>query len=405
MKYAVKDIFAKRRFGLFVHWGLYSIPAWHEQVIWRSKIKRSEYEKLTAEFNPDRFDPFEWIETCRSAGMEYICFTSKHHDGFCMWDTKHTDYNIMNTPYGRDVLKELSLACERENMPLSIYYSLPDWHHPNYPNRGRSHEMFGPRPGDCPNPKKYLNFVRNQVEELCQNYGKIYQFFWDVNTAGFEDESLNQMIRKLQPGIYINDRGPGKGDYNTPERHVPEGRVFNTRVEACQSLGRESWGYKSDEDYYSTKHILQSFDRILAMGGNYLLNVGPKPDGSIPHTSINMLKNIGKWYNTVFEAFENTYPASYLTKNMDVLITKQVNTLYVHLVKDPSINRIILEPIDIAPKKVVLLNDGRELDYVIDVTPWHYKEIPYLRIRNIPVDEFTDTVMVIKIVFDDDVND
>ena len=337
--------------------------------------------------------------------MEYICFTTKHHDGFCMWDTAFTDYNIMNTSYGKDILGQLAEACQRRNMALSLYYSIVDWHHPNYPNMGRSHEMFGPRKGDSPDAKKYLEFVKNQVRELCTKYGKIYQFFWDLNSGNFVDESINDMIRSLQPGILINDRGPGPGDYSTPERHVPEGRAFLKPTEACQALGRESWGYKEDEDYYSCVHIMRSIDKILAMGGNYLLNVGPRADGTISPENIKMLRKIGNWYKTVFEAFDDTYPASYLTTNDDVLLTKRDNTVYVHLWKEPEVNRVILKPLDILPKRAILLNNGQELECRVDVTPWLWKEKPYLRIRNIPVDEMTDTVLVIKLEFDESINE
>jgi len=213
------------------------------------------------------------------------------------------------------------------------------------------------------------------------------------------------MIRSLQPGILINDRGPGPGDYSTPERHVPEGRAFLKPTEACQALGRESWGYKEDEDYYSCVHIMRSIDKILAMGGNYLLNVGPRADGTISPENIKMLRKIGNWYKTVFEAFDDTYPASYLTTNDDVLLTKRDNTVYVHLWKEPEVNRVILKPLDILPKRAILLNNGQELECRVDVTPWLWKEKPYLRIRNIPVDEMTDTVLVIKLEFDESINE
>jgi alpha-L-fucosidase len=412
-----RDCFFERRFGLFVHWGLYSVPAWHEQLLWRGKAKRKDYEQLIHEFDPLNFDPDKWIDLAEEAGMQYICFTTKHHDGFCMWDTDYTDYKITNTPYGKDVLDLLAEACQRRNFHLSLYYSCPDWHHPNYPNIGRDHEMFGPRKGDEHDIEKYYDYVRKQVYELCTKYGKIYQFFWDVNVAQYYDPSINEMIRSLQPGILINDRGPGKGDYNTPERHVPQGKQFNTPTEACQALGRESWGFKVDEDYYSHKHIMQSIDKILAMGGNYLLNVGPKADGTIPEENVKALKTIGNWYKSIKEAFEGTYPASDLVANEaistdfskierdDVLITKKDNTLYVHLYKDPQANSVILRPLDIMPDKATLLNDGRELEARVDITPWLWKEKPYLRIRNLPVNEFTDSVMIIKLEFNERLNE
>ena len=124
----------KRSYGLFIHWGLYAIPAWHEQDQWRRGIKRSEYEKLQMKFNPTKFDPDQWIDMAQNAGMSHICITSKHHDGFCLWDTKYTDYNVMNSPYGKDIIGQLANACAKRDFPLGIYYSIVDWHHPNYPN-------------------------------------------------------------------------------------------------------------------------------------------------------------------------------------------------------------------------------------------------------------------------------
>jgi len=195
-----RDWFFEKRFGMFVHWGLYALPAWHEQILWRSDYKRSDYEKLAGEFNPVNFDPDAWLDAAEAAGMEYLCFTTKHHDGFCMWDTKQTDYRITNTPYSRDVLAMLAEACERRGILLCLYYSLPDWHHPNYPNQGRHHEMFGPRPGDEPDGAKYLEYVREQVRELVTGYGPIHAFFWDVNVAEFHDPTLNA-LRSSTTGV------------------------------------------------------------------------------------------------------------------------------------------------------------------------------------------------------------
>lgn len=399
-----RDRFFEKRFGMFIHWGLYSIPAWHEQIIWRSRMPRRDYEKLASQFNPEKFDPDAWLDLAEKAGMEYICFTTKHHDGFCMWDTQHTKYNITNTPYGRDILGILAEACKRRGILLSLYYSLPDWHHPNYPNQGRHHEMFGPRAGDEPDGQRYLQFVRNQVRELCTNYGPIYQFFWDVNVAEFYDPGINDMIRTLQPGILINDRGPGSGDYFTPERDVPEGREFQKPTEACQALGSESWGYKEDEDYHSDKFIMQSIDKILAMGGNYLLNAGPKADGTFCDENVSSLFRIGKWYSCIKESIIDTVPASAMIDTEDVLLTRKGNCIYAHLYKDPVKSSIVLKPLDILPAKAVLLNNGTELEACVDITPALWREKPYLRIRNLPINDCSDTVMVVKLIFAETVN-
>ena len=402
-----RDWFFEKRFGMFVHWGLYALPAWHEQILWRGEITRREYETLPGQFNPVSYDPERWLDAAESAGMEYLCFTKKHHDGFCMWDTQETDYNVMNTPYGRDVLAMLADACERRGILLCLYYSLPDWHHRNYPNQGRHHEMFGPRPGDEPDAGAYLEFVRRQVRELLTGYGPIHAFFWDVNVAELHDPSINDMIRELQPQALINDRGPGPGDYSTPERHVPPGHGFAAPTEACQSMGRESWGYRADEDYYSRLFLMQSVDRILAMGGNYLLNVGPMADGTLPKECVDGLERIGRWYEKVSESFRGTVPASHmltatethLFRYDDVLLTRRDNTFYVHAPAALHTGGIVLDGLDHEPESVVLLNDGRRLDWTIDVIPWRWKQRPCLRLRNLPVDEISDEVLVARIEF------
>lgn len=410
-----RDIFFQRRLGMFVHWGLYAIPAWHEQILWRKGLKRKDYEQLIHQFNPTRFDPDAWIELAQAAGMQYLCFTAKHHDGFCMWNTRQTDYNVMNTPYGKDVLKQLAEACRRRGFPLSLYYSCPDWHHPRYPNQGRHHELFGPRPGDKPDIRQYYEYVKAQVRELCSEYGPIYQFFWDVNVAEYEEPEIHDMIRSLQPGILINDRGPGPGDYSTPERHVPEGGAFARPTEACQSLGRESWGYKEDEDYYSDKFLMQSIDKILAMGGNYLLNAGPKADGSIDGHNVQALQRLGRWYSQAREAFEGAEPASYMIRNEDsgadgtpvgaqrdkVLLTRKGNTLYVHLCHDLQTSSVLLRPLDIQPVRATLLHTGEPLEAKVELVPTYWREKPYLRIRNIPVNEHQGQVLILKLEFDD----
>jgi len=158
-----RDWFFENRFGLFLHWGSYAIPAWHEQHQWRARVPRSEYVKLAERWNPRKYDPDRWLDLMQDAGMKYVCITTKHHDGFCLWDTKETRFNTMNTPYKRDILGMLADACHRRRVPLCLYYSIADWNHPNYPNQGRHHELAGPEPGDQPDWDKYLEFLKAQV--------------------------------------------------------------------------------------------------------------------------------------------------------------------------------------------------------------------------------------------------
>ena len=399
-----RDWFFEKRFGMFIHWGIYSLTEWHEQALWRLEMDESEYESLMHKFNPTEFNPDLWIDAAESAGMEFICFTAKHHDGFCMWDTKYTDYKVTNTPYKKDVVKMLSDACAKRGMGFGIYYSLPDWHHPNYPNIGRHHELFWPKATIEINEDKYLEYVQNQVRELCENYGEINQFFWDVNVAEFYKPEINDMIRKLQPSVIINDRGPSIGDYTTPEREIPSCGSFKTPVMAVNSGGRESWGYRKDEDYYTPKFLMQSIGKILAMGGDYMLNIGPMPNGMIDEKSLDILDRVGEWYKIVRQAFKDTYSVNHLfdsslIENDDIFFTAKDNSIYIYILKDLPANGLSLHPFDKKPKKTILLNNNHELEIAVDLIPTQYKNKPSLRIMNIPADSFCGEPMIIRMDF------
>ena len=392
------------KFGMFVHWGIYSLTGYHEQVRWRFFTPRAEYRKLMNEFNPVKYDPDEWVRLAKDAGMEYICFTTKHHDGFCMFDTKYTDFNIMNTPYHRDVLKELSEACARGGLALSLYYSNPDWDYKYGYNSHSSHQM--PEKGDVEDIEKLKEFQKNQIRELLTNYGKIYTFFWDIPT-NISDPLMNEFIRSLQPDILIDDRGWGdKGDFSTPERFVPDGHKFERMTEACQSVGEQSWGYCADEDYFTNRYLTASIDKIRAMDGSYLLNVGPMPDGRIPERSAEIVRRVGKWYNSVKEAFD---AEPYLLENRALVCTKRGSTLYVHIPDGLNARGLTLKPIDVLPKSVTLLNDGRSLKYSITTRPedkdWSAPDNilrrQTLHIFDMPADEFADETMVLRIELDE----
>lgn len=399
-----RDWFFQKRFGMFVHWGIYAIPAWHEQHQWRARVPRTEYVKLTEQWNPVKFDPNAWLDLLEQAGMKYLCLTTKHHDGFCLWDTKQTTFNTMRTPYRRDIVRMVADACHRRGIPLCLYYSIADWNHPNYPNQGRHHEL-PPQPGDQPDWDKYLDFLKAQVRELCTNYGEIHGFWWDMNVPKHVDRSINAMIRQLQPKAVINNRGFDEGDFGTPERDydaaAAEAAAFDRPTEACQSVGMESWGYRKDEDYYTDRHLLRSIDRYLARGANYLLNVGPTAEGVIPETAADILRRIGKWYAAVRESLEGVELCSHLTANRNVLLTGRERTLYVHLHKDPQGDAVKLRPIAAAPARAVLLNDGRPVEWSIEMAPSdHAEQRGYLRLRRLPVNELSNTVPVVRLDFD-----
>lgn len=399
-----RDWFFDARFGMFIHWGLYAIPAWHEQYQWRARVPRKEYEKLARQWNPVKFDPDHFLDLAEMAGMKYVCLTTKHHDGFCLWDTKQTAYNTMNTPYKKDILKILADACHKRGIPLCLYYSVVDWHQPNYPNQGRSHELAGPVEGDNPDFEKYMAFLKAQVKELCTNYGEIHGFWWDMNVTGHKDTSINAMIRKLQPKAVINNRGFDPGDFGTPERDYTASAAdvaFTAPTEACQSVGMESWGYKKDEDYYTAKYLEQSIDRYFTRGANYLLNIGPTAEGLIPKQSAELLKQIGQWYKPVKESFDKVTLATGLIANKNLQLTKRDRTLYIHFINDIPGDGIKLKPVNRMPKSAVWLHNGKPIDCVVNLSPSdHLEQQPYLRLRNLPVPGMQDNVMIAKLEFD-----
>jgi alpha-L-fucosidase len=288
---------------------------------------------------------------------------------------------------------------------LSLYYSIADWNHPNYPNQGRHHELAGPEEGDRPDWDLYMDFLKSQVRELCSNYGKIHGFWWDMNVPVYRDTSINDMIRTLQPSAVINNRGFDEGDFGTPERDydaaAAEARAFERPTEACQSVGMESWGYKKDEDYYTDRHLSGSIDRYLARDANYLLNVGPTGEGLIPEKSQAIIKRLGKWFSSVKESFEDVQSASQLISSRDALVTSRGSTIYIHFHKGVTSNGFKLKPFNVLPKKAILLNDNRSVDCVVNLCPSdHLEQKPYLRIRNLPANEMANTVMVIKLEFE-----
>ncbi|MBL9190968.1 MAG: alpha-L-fucosidase [Opitutaceae bacterium] len=399
-----RDWWFQRRYGLFVHWGLYAIEGWHEQDQWRRRIPRAEYSKLAARWNPTQFNPDAWLDVAERNGMGYLCFTTKHHDGFCLFASRHTDFHCGNTPYAGDLLKKLAESCHRRKFPLCLYYSIADWHHPNYPNQGRHHEL-PPQPGDRPDLAQYTEYVRAQVRELMTNYGPIHGFWWDMNVDQRVDPSINALIRELQPAAVINDRGYDRGDFGTPERdYSKEGAVllsFAQRTEACQSIGMESWGWRKDEDYYTDRHLQRSIARYLARDANYLLNVGPLPDGTLPEVAVRFLDRTGAWYRRVREALEGNRPASHLTSNRDVLLTRRDHTLYVLLTADPRGDAVKLKPLAHLPRRATLLNTGEPVRCSIDLVPTeHGDQGRYLRLTALPVNEHANTVLVAKLEFD-----
>lgn len=398
----------ENKLGMFIHWGLYAQIGLHEQAIARYDLNREAYEALQHSFNPQQYDPEQWVLLAKESGMKYICFTTKHHDGFCMWDTKYSDYNIMNTPYGKDVLKMLADACHKHGMLLSLYYSNPDWHHEYGYNPASSHQWRSAQT-ESVNTELYREYIKNQVTELLTNYGPIYTFFWDIPPK-IEDPSMNQLVRRLQPGIYINNRGWDEGDFSTPEREykTPEGTRFTRMTEACNSVGRQSWGYRENEDFYSIRHLTTSIDRIMSMGGSYLLNVGPSAKGEITPEYAERIRKVGNWYRRMEGCLECTEEDtfSYESRNNRCIANKKNGKTYLHFYEGLISSAVALKNYPNLPRRVRLMNTGKDLEFKIEVLPEAYNgktgraEVEFLHITGIPIDDLLAEPIVLEIQWD-----
>lgn len=389
-----RDWFFEKRFGMMVCWGIYAGKTIGEQGAWRQGML--DYEKLADEFNPVEFDPEKWIDAAEDAGMEYLVFIAKHHDGFCLWDTAETDFNIMNTPYGKDALATLSDVCHKRDFPLVIYYSCVDWHHPEYPNIGRTHELFQSMTPGAYNYEKYIEYLKRQVIELCSNYGEIHGFWWDINQVLHHDPSINDMIRELQPQAVINNRGYDVGDFNTPERFNPGVPAFSLPTEVCQSVGQKAWGYSENEDYFSDKHLMFSIDYNLSKGGNFVLNVAPNELGEIPETQHDILRNIGKWFKKISDSQYGARPVLNLVEDENIAVTAKGNSLYIHC-HNLTCTAVDLRQLAALPLKAILLNTGEKLDFDLARMGNFWYKPEFLRIRHIPVNKLEGEIPVIRL--------
>lgn len=343
------------RFGMFIHWGPVSIKGteigWSRGKEWTIE----EYDGLYRQFNPVKFDALEWVKIAKAAGMKYIVFTSKHHDGFCMWDTKFTDFNIMNSPFKRDVIKELSEACKKEGMALGFYHSTCDWHHPDFPLTSPG----GSVKREVSNLDRYTEYLKNQSVEILKNYGPLLVMWYDVPQQfdSVRGQGVINYIRKVQPDVLVNNRTGAKGDFDTPEQRV--GSFQNTRAwETCMTIGRQ-WAWKPNDEVKSLEQCLHSLIRSAGGDGNLLFNVGPKPDGTIEPLQVERLKEMGKWLEKFGYTIYGTRGGPFKPADWGVS-TRKGNKVYLHILKWSGIEpKIILPDIGIEIKNVMLAGGGK----------------------------------------------
>lgn len=347
------------RFGMFIHWGLYSQLARHEWAMNRERIPIKDYEKLAGTWHPKPNAARKWAWFAKTAGMKYMVMTTKHHEGFCLWDTKQHDYNAFKQRLGRDLVREYVDACREFGLKIGFYYSLMDWHHPDgalcAKNKGAR--------------RRFLDFTQGCVRELMTNYGNIdilwYNMAWPLDTAEkWESYKMNQMARDLQPHIIINNRAYIDEDFGTPEEHIKaekKGRAW----EACMTFNG-AWGYQQApaEDWLSSRKVLDMLRTCTAGEGNLLLNIGPKPDGSVPEEAKQRLFTVGKWLSKYGEAVYGKVDA---VENMEWMLTgwwtRKLNTMYYWCTRWPG-TELAIGGLKSRLKKASFLDTGKKISFI-----------------------------------------
>ena len=373
------------RFGMFIHWGLYAQAARHEWVKKNERISDEDYQKYFEIFNPDLFDPAEWASKAKTAGMKYAVITTKHHEGFNMFDSKYTDYKVTNTPYGKDIIKEWVEAFRAEGLGIGFYYSLIDWHHPEYtidrvhPLSANTQEEYDELNKDR-NMDIYSEYLKNQVREILTNYGKIDILWLDYSFPGkfgkgsddWGSVELMKMVRDLQPGIIVNDRADlkdywGGWDFTTPEQFKvekwPEENGVKIPWETCQTFSG-SWGYYRDElTWKDKKQLLVLLIESVSKGGNLLLNVGPTARGTFDHRADKALAEMGEWmkYNSRSIYGCTQAPEEFVAPGNTILTyNPETNRLYIHLLDYPLQNFLLRDYAD-KIKYAQFLHDASEI--------------------------------------------
>src|SRR5713226_2870722 len=335
------------KFGMFIHWGLYSVVGRHEWVMEMEGIPATEYEQLAKRFNPRPNAAREWARLAKRAGQKYMVMTTKHHEGFCLFDTKTTNYCAPKQGPGRDLVREYVDAARAEGLRVGFYYSLMDWHHPD-----------GAR---CANDeaarRRFVDYIHTHVRELMTNYGKIdilwYDVAWPLDAKGWESEKMNEMVFKLQPDIIVNNRNRLNGDFSTPEQRI-EAAEAGRAWESCMTMN-DSWGYhRTDDAWKSPKQVIRNLITCAHDGGNYLINIGPKPDGSIPEESVQIMSTVGRWMG---RNGGSLYGADVCQprRSRNGSFSRRGNTLYLHVHFWPGGDNLAFAGLRTKVKSVTLL--------------------------------------------------
>ena len=414
--------FVQARFGMFIHWGLYAVPARGEWVRSNERMPEEKYMPFFREFDPSAADPKAWVQAAKEAGMGYVILTAKHHDGFCLFDSELTDFKSTNTPMGRDIVREFLEAGREAGLKVGLYYSLIDWHHPDFPHYGDRYHPMRSDPAASNEERdfeRYLAYMHEQVKELCTRYGRLDVLWFDFSYNQLRGEAwraneLADMVRTLQPGILLNNRlevsgegfgslaqgepAPCHGDFVSPERMVPPEGLFDPQGrplywETCTTMNH-SWGYCAGDPWYKPAPLLlKKLVECVSKGGNFLLNVGPDGNGRIPRQAMDTLKYLGQWMQINGESIRGCGPSG-MEKPEWGRITRRENVLYLHIYEN-ALGPLPLYGIPAEKIRAMrLLQDGREIPLSVSWVHSDYPDMAFADLGPDPVlPDGDDTVL------------
>ena len=340
------------KFGMFVHWGVYSLLARDAWAMGDEDIPVSEYERHARQFQPQPNAARAWARLARESGMKYMVLTTKHHEGFCLFDSKLTDYCAPRQGPGRDLVQEYVDAARAEGLRVGFYYSLMDWHHPDWLHAK----------DEAAARQRFVDYTHGQIRELLTNYGKIDILWYDMavplDAEGWQSEKMNRMVLELQPDIIVNNRNRLAGDFSTPEETT---QAAKGDWESCMTMN-DSWGYcAGDQTWKSPQRIVRDLVECARDGGNYLLNIGPKADGSVPEPSVHLLNAVGRWLQKNGRAIYGTQKCRFPHGNIEAY-TRKENTLYTHVHFWPG-STVTVGGVTTKVKSARLLATGREVAF------------------------------------------
>lgn len=418
--------YTEARFGMFIHWGLYAIPARGEWVRSVEKIPSDVYDRYADEFDPKHCDIRQWVRAAKTAGMKYAILTAKHHDGFCLFDTAYTDFKSTNTAAGRDFVREFVEACREYGLRVGLYFSVIDWRHPDFPHYGDKNHPMRSDPAYSNESRdfdRYLEFMHGQVRELCSNYGKLDILWFDFSYDHLRGEAwkatkLIEMVRSLQPDVIIDNRlevsgegfgslaeckpTPYHGDFVSPEQIIPPHGLQDAQGvpliwESCVTMNNH-WGYHATDHYFKPASMLiRKLVECVSKGGNMLLNVGPDAQGRIPEKSLEILAQIGAWMEKNSESIYGCGVAG-LEKPEYGRITRKGNKLYIHIF-DNTLGPLPLFGIEKDRiGSIRRLADGSEVPIS---TSWVHSDYPELTFADLGPDPVlpdpVDTVLEVRL--------